>query len=110
MCSTIFSRESLKQECLWLWAINHPQVSKESIFGGQDASPTFGIMQYNMPPYAVFLFIPPFPTLAYLNRRIKMDDIQVKSFLPLPIQSTGLILLYASLIVLQMDHSTALTP
>lgn len=50
--------------------------------------------------------MPPFYTLAYFNRRIEMDEVLVKSYLPLLLYSTGLIApACASLFILQTAHS-----
>lgn len=50
--------------------------------------------------------MPPFCRLAYFNKRIEMDEVQVKSYLPLLIHSTGLIAqACASFFILQTAHS-----
>lgn len=116
MCSRVLGPVSLKQEDLGLWAMNHLQVVKICLFclflllvflfvcvfvflvknlSLEDRSLSHplapcSVMQHNMTSMPSS-YSSPHPRLAYFNRGIKMDEIQAKPFLPLPMQTTGLI-------------------
>lgn len=60
MHSTVLSHDGLKQQCLWLWDINHPKARGDYVLVWKEPSQPLGTMLPNMTPSAIFPFVSPY--------------------------------------------------